>query len=377
MAYSTGSASHSSRSSGDGVVARIGLAAPLSGRAAALGREMVQAAQLAIAEANAAEPPPAKPGLRFEALPLDDRGTSTDGMVLARRLIATEGMLGMIGHYNSNVHLAVAPLYEDAGLPHITPIVSNPGLTAAGWQSAFRFTNSDDATARAIAAHLVREYGKKRAVVVTTKTTYGNSMGREFREAFTALGGSILAQQMVEEGVTDFQSLVKACPQEMDLVFYGGTYEGAPLVKELRHQGRSQLVATGDGCWDVVNFLQPAGAAAMADEGVLVLSACPEIGYVPGASDFAERYAGRYGPVINYAVNCYDATRVLIDAINRAATGKLSRRAVFDALRETHYQGIAYPKPTVFDAKGNNMAAVTALHVVRDGRFQQVAVYER
>lgn len=359
------------------VIARIGIAAPLSGRPCDLGREMAQAAQMAIVEANEAAGPSETRGCRIQGVVLDDRGSSLDGIALARRLIDTEGMVGVIGHYNSNVHLAVAPLYEEAGLLHMTPIVSNPGLTAAGWRTAFRFTNSDDATARAIATHLTREYGKKRAVVVTTKTTYGNSMGREFCKAFGDLGGEVLARQTVEEGVSEFQPLVAGLPSDADLIFYGGTFEGAPLLKELRRQGRPQLFATGDGCWDSVNFLEPSGARAMEGKGVLVLSACPEVGYVPASRDFAARYAKRYGPVINYAVNCYDATKVLIDAIARAATGTLTRHTVLEALRETRYQGIAYPRAAMFDGKGNNLAAVTALHVVRDGRFQQVAVYER
>lgn len=359
------------------VIACIGIAAPLSGRPRDLGREMAQAAELAIVEANETGGASGTRDCRIEGVVLDDRGSNIDGIALARRLIDTESLVGVIGHYNSNVHLAVAPIYEDAGLLHMTPIVSNPGLTAAGWRTAFRFTNSDDAAARAIATRLAREYGKKRAAVITTKTTYGNSMSREFCKAFADEGGEVLAQQTVEEGATDFCPLVENFPATMDMVFYGGTFEGAPLPKELRRQGRSQLFATGDGCWDVVNFLQPAGPDVMEGEGVLVLSVCPELGYVPGSSDFAARSAKQYGLVINYAVNCYDAAKVPICAIARAAAGTLARHAVLEALRATQYQGIAYPDPVAFDDKGNNRAALTALHVVRDGKLRQVAVYQR
>ena len=56
-------------------------------------------------------------------------------------------MLGIVGHYNSNVTLAVAQYYCDASMALISPIVSDPRLTDAGWNNVFRFTNRDDVTA--------------------------------------------------------------------------------------------------------------------------------------------------------------------------------------------------------------------------------------
>jgi branched-chain amino acid transport system substrate-binding protein len=70
----------------------------------------------------------------------------------------------------------VAPLYHEAGLPLVAPIVSNPKLTESGWSNVFRFTNRDDATANAIAGYMTRCLQKNRAVVVETDTTYGRSM---------------------------------------------------------------------------------------------------------------------------------------------------------------------------------------------------------
>jgi len=64
-------------------------------------------------------------------------------------------------------------------------------------------------------------------------------------------------------------------------VFYGGTFEGAPLLKALRKSGFSQLMATGDGCWDIINFLEPGGHFAEMGEGVLVLSASAAAGDEP------------------------------------------------------------------------------------------------
>ena len=118
------------------------------------------------------------------------------------------------------------------------------------------------------------------------------------------------------------------------------------------------------------------GEAATEGEGVLVLSATPEVGLVPGSQEFALAYAERYGPIGNYALNSYDSTRLLLAAIEDAAIaagGIPSRAEVISAVRATRFQGVAYRDRVAWDEKGDNLATVTALHVSEGHRFRQVA----
>jgi len=143
----------------------------------------------------------------------------------------------------------------------------------------------------------------------------------------------------------------------------------------MREVGISQLFTCGDGCWNVKGFIEPAGSAATAGEGVLVLSAAPAIGRVPGSAEFGERYTKRFGPVANYAANSYDAARLVLQAIEHAARtkgGLPTRAEVVAALRAMHYQGIAYSRPVEWDAKGDNTAAVIFVNVVDGDRFKEV-----
>jgi branched-chain amino acid transport system substrate-binding protein len=144
----------------------------------------------------------------------------------------------------------------------------------------------------------------------------------------------------------------------------------------MREADVTQLFASGDGCWDVANFLEPAGRVATAGEGVLILAASAAVGRVPGSREFAGRYVRRYGPIINYALNSYDAARLLLAAIERAAraAGGIPGRAdVVAAVRSVRFQGVAYSRPVAWDAKGDNKASVTVLNVVEGNRFQEVA----
>ena len=108
---------------------------------------------------------------------------------------------------------------------------------------------------------------------------------------------------------------------------------------------------------------------------VLVLSAAPALGRVPGSREFADRYLKRYGPIANYAANSYDSARIVLAAIDAAArkTGGLPSRAeVLAAMRALHFQGIAYARPVEWDEKGDNRAAVIFLNVVEGDRFKEI-----
>ncbi|MEH2499757.1 ABC-type branched-subunit amino acid transport system substrate-binding protein [Bradyrhizobium sp. AZCC 1678] len=146
---------------------KIGIGAPLSGRGAPLGREMMQAAGIAVVEAN--ETCNAA-GIRLGAWVLDDAGDPEEGRTIAHRFADDDAVLAIIGHYNSNVTLATAPIYLERSLPLVAPIVSNPKLTESGWTNVFRFTNRDNVTAAAITRYLRDERQKASAIVVETQT---------------------------------------------------------------------------------------------------------------------------------------------------------------------------------------------------------------
>jgi branched-chain amino acid transport system substrate-binding protein len=357
----------------NGQVIQMAAAAPLSGKAAPLGKEMIQAISMAVEEQNKAG---GIMGATVQLITADDEADVQKGIAVARQFCAAPQLLGIVGHYNSDVTMAAIDIYRQAGLALISPIASNPQLTEGGLQNVFRLTNRDDHTGAAIADHLYATAHKRNAVVVWTATAYGQSMAHAFIQAFTHLGGNIVFQRSIPEEYQDFYALVHKFPEEHDLLFYGGYNEGAPLLLAYRELEHMQLFAAGDGCWDVVDFLDPVGNKAETGEGVLILSASPEIGRVPGSEVFRKQYEQRYGRIINYAVNSYDAARVLIAAIKNAAVAKMSLPGPVDvavAMRKIVFHGICYQEPVQWDEKGDNTGAVTALHVVKNGQYRQIA----
>jgi branched-chain amino acid transport system substrate-binding protein len=139
-------------------------------------------------------------GARLQTWVLDDKGDEEEGVNAAQAFILDDRVVAVVGHYNSNITVKVAPLYAEGGLSLVLPIVSSPKLTNSGWDNVFRFTNRDDATADAIARYMIEKLEKRRAVVVTSNTVYGSSMSREFIRAFERVGGTVLSHITIEEG---------------------------------------------------------------------------------------------------------------------------------------------------------------------------------
>jgi branched-chain amino acid transport system substrate-binding protein len=351
---------------------RIGVAGPLTTPSATFGVEMRQAVDLAIDERNAAG---GVLGGKVIAAVIDDQADAEKGKAAAKALCDDPRVLAVVGPVNSGVMLASEKLYADCGLPIVTPMASNPAITEQGLANVFRLTNRDDHKGPALARWLTTSMGKKAAVVVDDGTPYGKGIADQFANGFAAAGGGVVKRWTAKAGQTDFAAEVAGLPKDFDVLFFGGIKEGAYVLKDMRKAGLNQVFACGDGCWSVGGFITPAEGAASTGEGVRVLSAAPAIGKVPGSADFAERYKARFGPINNYAASSYDSARVVMSAIDAAATkkgGVPDRADVLTALKDIKFQGVAYAAPEAFDAKGDNVAAVIFVNDVDGDRFREI-----
>ena len=351
----------------------IGIGGPLTTPSSAFGVEMRQAVDLAIAEANAAG---GILGANIVGVAADDAASNATGEAVAKGFCGDPAMLGVIGHVNSGVTIDVSSIYAGCGLSMITPMSSNPAVTDRGLAGIFRLTNRDDRKGPALADYLVTTMKKHRAIVLDDGTPYGTGLADLFAKAFEAKGGVIVERQSVKAGETQFDRLVKSLPADFDVLAFAGIREGALILKEMRAQGRNQVFACGDGCWDVKGFILASEGAAAKGEGVRVLSAAPALGKVPGSAAFAKRYETKYGPINNYAANSYDSARALLAAISAAAKGKHeppTRAEVLSALKAIKFQGIAYAQPIEWTQNGDNKAAVIFVNAVVGDGFKEIA----
>jgi branched-chain amino acid transport system substrate-binding protein len=133
---------------------KIGVLYPLTGGAAAAGRELRAGAELAAQIANNVMPnvdmDMAKTsgikslgGAKIELIFKDHAGNPTLGADLAKKLILDDKVVGILGCYHSSVTKAVSAVCEQYGVPMINGSSTSPALTQSGYKWFWRTTPND------------------------------------------------------------------------------------------------------------------------------------------------------------------------------------------------------------------------------------------
>jgi branched-chain amino acid transport system substrate-binding protein len=135
-------------------VIKIGVIYPLTGGAAAAGRELRAGAELAAEIANNAMPEidmmmaknagiKALGGAKIELIFKDHEGNPTLGADLAKKLILDDKVDGILGCYFSSVTKTVSAVAEQHGIPMINGTSTSPPLTQRGFKWFWRTTPHD------------------------------------------------------------------------------------------------------------------------------------------------------------------------------------------------------------------------------------------
>lgn len=133
---------------------KIGVIYPLTGGAAAAGRELRAGAELAAQIANNAMPDIAMTmaknagiknlgGAKIELIFKDHEGNPTLGTDLAKKLILDDKVDGILGCYFSSVTKTVSAVAEQHGIPMINGTSTSPPLTQRGFKWFWRTTPHD------------------------------------------------------------------------------------------------------------------------------------------------------------------------------------------------------------------------------------------
>ena len=118
-------------------VAKIGHVGPVSGAIAHLGKDNENGARMAIEDLNAKGVKIAGRAVKFELVAEDDAADPKQGTAAAQKLVDSK-VNGVIGHLNSGTTIPASRIYNDAGIPQISPSATNPRITERGLWNAFR-----------------------------------------------------------------------------------------------------------------------------------------------------------------------------------------------------------------------------------------------
>ncbi|MBF6599779.1 MAG: branched-chain amino acid ABC transporter substrate-binding protein [Dehalococcoidia bacterium] len=350
----------------------VGVSVALSGDQQGIGRDIADAAELAVNDRGATVK-----GHKIVVSRKDDGCTEAQKAAsAARALIADASVAGVIGPMCTTGAQAADPLYEAARVVHVSASATRVELSQQGERYFFRTAWRDDLQAAVQASYLRKTANAATAIVIDDGEPYGKGLADAFAPRFAALGGSVVSRERIERGTTDFSAFVKGVlsANPNAVVFEGLNPEAALLVKELRNQQYSGVFMAPDGVFSVRDYLQPAGPAA---EGSII-SGGPQ----PSLA-FVARFQAAYQrpPDTAFVLQAYDAASALIGALDAAATAapdgslRINRERLAQAMRGQKLLGLT--GAISFDAQGDRVGETPAqaglvLYRVTDGRFAAV-----
>lgn len=300
----------------------------------------------------------------------------------AQKAAADRSVVGYIGTFNSGASKVSMPILNRAGLAMVSPANTYPGLTKPGLGEAnepqsyrptgkinyFRVVPTDDLQG-AVAAEWAKELGAKKVFILHDRELYGKGIADVFQRASKKLGIEVVGFEGIDPKASNYKSLVvKMRAAQPDLVYFGGTTQNnaGQIAKDMRSGGSKAMFMVPDGCFERA-FIEAAGAANLDGNTYVTFGGLPASELTGRGAEFRAAYVKRYGQEPEaYAVYGYEAARVTLDALRRAATK--DRAGVLAALAETKDFDGALGRWS-FDENGDTTNRLMSGQMVKGGDF--------
>ena len=256
-------------------------------------------------------------GIPLKVVIVNDDNNPEVAKEVAATLSQNSEILGVVGHYASDVTLATAKIYQSGQLVAISPISTSVKLSNFS-PYIFRTVPSDYIAARALADYMLEEFMEQNvAVFYSSQSNYSQSLKSEFVTAVSLGGGQVVNEFDLSR--TDFsaaQSLKQAMnegAQVLMLAANTGTLDKALQVVQVNRQRLSLL--GGDDVY-TPKTLEIVGE--LAENMVLAI---PWHILIDPDAEFAQVASRLWGGEVNWrTAMAYDATKALIAAIERSPT---------------------------------------------------------
>ena len=345
----------------------IGHAGPLTGPIAHIGKDGENGALLAIEDANAAGVTLGGEKITFALKGEDDQADPRTATTVAQRL-ADEEVAGVVGHVTSGASIPASRIYEQAGIPVITPSATNPQLTRQGYGVTFRVIANDLQQGEAIAQYAADSLKLNKVAIVDDRTAYGQGLADALAENLEKQGIEVVGREFTNDKATDFSAiLTKIKGMQPDAVFYGGMdAQAAPMLRQMRQLGFESTFFGGDGV--CTGEMLKLAAQALSEKAYCSQPGIP-MERMPRGADFRERFKARFNTDVQlYAPYSYDATMVLIEAMKAADSADPEK--YLPALRQIKYSGVT--GDIAFDEYGDIQAGGITLYQYTDGKWAPI-----
>ncbi|MBP7950940.1 MAG: ABC transporter substrate-binding protein [Verrucomicrobiales bacterium] len=341
----------------------IGEVAALTGGTATFGTSSHAGTQMAVDEINEAG---GLLGKKIKLVTEDDQSKQGEAGTVAKKLIARDGVVAMLGEVASGRSLEMAPICQKSGIPMISPASTNPKVTEVG-DYIFRVCFIDPFQGTVMAKFALSKGWKKVAVLTDEKQDYSVGLTQFFKEYFSKNGGTIVGEQTYSTGDKDFKSQLTALKGTApEAIFASGYYNETGLIAaQARELGIPAPLLGGDG-WDSPSLVEVAGKAI---EGCFFSNHFSTEDKAPRIQEFMTKFKAKFDKEPDaMAALGYDSAMILFQAIKKAGT--TDGKAVRDAIAQTKdFDGITGKISLDANRNANKPAVILT---IKDGKFSYV-----
>ncbi len=355
----------------DTVTVTIGSASPMSGPQASFGQDNANGVKMAIKDLNAQNIVIGGKKIVWKVDAQDDQADPKQATTVAQKFV-DEKVNGVVGHLNSGCTFPASRIYNNAGIPDITPSSTDPKIAAQGFKTFFRIIANDNALGAGLADYAKTKLKAKTIAVIDDRTAYGQGVADVFAKTAQKDGLKLVDREFTNDKATDFSAiLTKIKASNPDVIFYGGMYSQAgPLVRQMRQLGIKSTLMGGDGiCAPELGKL-----AGEAVDGTICAEGGSPLSQMPGGEAWKKRYDAEFGANAFqlYSPYSYDGTMVLAHAMMKAKSVDPKKYLPFIA--NVDYNGVT--KKNIHFTKTGELvdATITISEFGKDGKKSVLAV---
>ena len=335
---------------------KIGFMAPLSGDAANLGVDALEAAQMAVEEINT------DGGINGQALELlvkDSKCLPKEASVVGSKLINVDKVNVIIGPACSGATGAVAPIAEESETVLLSYCSTANSISEAG-DYIFRTMSPDAFQGKVAAQYIHNQLNKAKVAVLYVQAEWGESVKQSFVEAFEKEGGEIAIEQGIAQNVIDMRTqLLKIKESGAEAIFFPAYTEeilvGLRQIKELD----IDLPIMGADTWEdgkihESEFAQNAMFVAPSTNMITV--------------EWKDKLKSRGAATSLCAPRAYDNVKLIADLISRVGEESIN-------IKNALYQIKGFPGvqgDISFDYNGDPVTALYDVKIIQDGQIKVI-----
>ena len=195
---------------------------------------------------------------------VDDRNDPSLATAIAETLVADNSVIGVVGHYSSNVTLATVPIYEAGELVTITPVSTAVDLSGIS-PYLYRTVPSDSFAAAALAAYMIfYQEDLNAAVYFDASNELSASLKEEFISFVEAWGGDIFKQYDLSQATFDPAVQREAQAEGVEALMIAASPETLESAADVINFNKRRLpILGGDDLYNR-NILEATGPDAQA-----------------------------------------------------------------------------------------------------------------